>query len=158
MWQKYKPYIISIAIALGVGALSALLTQSSMDIYSQINQPPLTPPSWIFPVVWFVLYTLMGIGSALVYVNREREPDSAASALKIYAVNLVFNFLWSIVFFNFRAYLFAYIWLMILWVIIIVMIAKFRRVSPAAAWMQIPYLLWVTFASYLNLMIYLLNR
>lgn len=158
MWQKYKPYIISIAIALGVGALSALLTRGSMEIYAQINQPPLAPPSWVFPVVWFVLFTLMGIGSALVYVNRSNEPESAASALKIYATNLVFNFLWSIVFFNFRAYLFAYIWLMILWVIIIVMIAKFRRVSPAAAWMQVPYLLWVTFASYLNLMIYLLNR
>ena len=66
MWQKYKPYIISIAIALGVGGLSALLTRGSMDIYSQINQPPLAPPSWLFGVVWPVLYVLMGIGSAMV--------------------------------------------------------------------------------------------
>lgn len=158
MWQKYKPYIISIAIALGVGGLSALLTRGSMDIYSQVNQPPLAPPSWIFSVVWPVLYILMGVSSALVYVNRSRDPEAASSALKIYAVNLIFNFLWSIVFFNFRAFLFAYIWLMILWVIIIVMIARFRKVSPLAAWLQIPYLLWVTFASYLNLMIWLLNR
>ena len=158
MWQKYKPYIISIAIALGVGGLSTLLTRGSMEMYSQVNQPPLAPPAWIFSVVWPVLYILMGVSSAMVYINGNRDPEAASSALKIYAVNLIFNFLWSIVFFNFRAFLFAYIWLMILWVIIIVMIAKFRKISPTAAWLQIPYLLWVTFASYLNLMIWLLNR
>ena len=158
MWQKYKPYIISIAIALGVGGLSALLTRGSMDIYSQINQPPLAPPSWLFGVVWPILYVLMGIGSAMVYVNRNADFEAASSALKIYAVNLVFNFLWGIVFFNFRAFLFAYVWLMILWFIIIAMIIKFKKISRTAAWLQLPYLLWVTFASYLNLMIYLLNR
>lgn len=158
MWQKYKPYIISVAIALGIGALSAILTRGSMEIYSQINQPALSPPSWIFPVVWIILYTLMGISSAMVYTNRSVDPETAQSALRLYGVNLVFNFLWSIVFFNFRAFLFAYVWLMILWVIIIVMIIKFIKISPVAGWLQIPYLLWVTFASYLNLMIYLLNR
>ena len=158
MWQKYKPYIISIAIALGVGGLSALLTRGSMDIYSQINQPPLAPPSWLFGVVWPILYVLMGIGSAMVYVNRNADFEAASSALKIYAVNLVFNFLWGIVFFNFRAFLFAYVWLMILWFIIIAMIIKFKKIRRTAAWLQLPYLLWVTFASYLNLMIYLLNR
>ena len=158
MWQKYKPYIISIGIALGVGALSAILTRGSMEIYSQINQPALAPPAKIFPIVWIIFYTLMGISSAMVYINRSVDPGTAQSALKLYGVNLVFNFLWSIVFFNFRAFLFAYIWLMILWVIIIVMIIKFIKISPVAGWLQIPYLLWVTFASYLNLMIYLLNR
>ena len=158
MWQKYKPYIISVAIALGVGGLSALLTRGSMDIYSQLKLPPLAPPSGIFPVVWTVLFVLMGIGSGIVYVNRNKDFDTAMSALRLYVINLIFNFLWTIVFFNFRAFLFAYVWLMILWFIIIVMIIKFKKISSAAALMQVPYLLWVTFASYLNLMIYLLNR
>lgn len=158
MWKKYKPYIISTAIALGIGGLSALLTKNSMDIYSQLKQPPLAPPGSIFPIIWTILFILMGIGSAMVYVNRDKDPFEAASALKLYITNLVFNFLWTIVFFNFRAFLFAYIWLMILWVIIIIMIFKFNKISKTAALLQIPYLLWVTFASYLNLMIYLLNR
>ena len=95
MWQKYKPYIISIGIALGVGALSAILTRGSMEIYSQINQPALAPPAKIFPIVWIILYTLMGISSAMVYINRSVDPDTAQSALKLYGVNLVFNFLFD---------------------------------------------------------------
>lgn len=158
MWQKYKPYIISAAIALGVGALSSLITRGSMDVYSQVNQPPLSPPAWLFGVVWPVLYVLMGISSAMIFVRRSSDLEAATSALRIYGINLVFNFLWGIVFFNFRAFLLAYIWLMILWFLIIVMIVKFRKIHPPAGLLQLPYLLWVTFASYLNLMVYLLNR
>ena len=158
MWKKWKPYIISVAIALGVGALAAFFTRNSMDIYGALNQPPLAPPSWIFPVVWIILYTLMGISSAMVWIKGEGNGIDTTFPLKIYTVQLVFNFLWSIVFFNLRWYLFAYIWLMLLWVLIIVMIVQFRRISRIAGNLQIPYLLWVTFASYLNLMIYILNR
>ena len=158
MWKKLKPYVISVAIALGIGALAAILTRGSMDIYETLNQPPLTPPSWVFPVVWTILYTLMGISAAMVYIKGEESGIDTQPALRIYGIQLVANFLWSIVFFNFRWYLFAYIWLMLLWVLIIVMIIQFLKVSRLAAYLQIPYFVWVTFASYLNLMIYLLNR
>ncbi len=157
MWKKIKPFVISIAISLGVGALSALLTRNSMDIYSDIVQPPLAPPSILFPIVWTALYVLMGIGAALVYNQRELNPTEARNALIVYAVNLFLNFFWSIIFFNMRAYLFAFIWLLLLWAVILVMILQFRKVSPLAAYLQIPYLLWVTFAGYLNLAIYILN-
>ena len=157
MWKKIKPFVISIAIALGIGGLSALLTSGSMDIYSDIVQPPLAPPAILFPIVWTILYTLMGIGAALVWNKKEEQPKEVQDALIVYAVNLFMNFLWSIIFFNMRAFLFSFIWLVLLWVVILIMILKFRKVSPAAAYIQIPYLLWVTFAGYLNLAIFLLN-
>lgn len=158
MWKKLKPYVYSVAIALAVGGLSALLTRSGMDAYkNNINKPPLDPPMILFPIVWTILFTLMGIGSALVYKNRSNDRSAAASALRVYAVQLAVNFLWSIIFFNMQAYLFAFVWLLLLWALIIVMIIRFARLSKTAAYLQIPYLLWVTFAGYLNLMIYFLN-
>ncbi len=158
MWKKIKPYVISVLIALGIGALSALLTRNSMDMYKNIVQPPLSPPMAMFPVVWSILFILMGIGSAIIWIKRDTAPETASAALKVYGIQLVVNFFWSIIFFNMQAYLFAFIWLMILWLMIIWMIILFRKVSPAAAWMQAPYLLWVTFAAYLNLAVYILNR
>lgn len=155
MWKKIKPYVISIAIALGVGALSALLTRNNMDIYDKINRPALTPPMILFPIVWGMLYTLMGISSALVYVKRDEGDDGGA--LKIYALQLIVNFFWSIIFFNMQSFLFAFIWILLLWVLIIIMIVQFRKISPIAAYLQIPYLLWVTFAAYLTFMVYFLN-
>lgn len=157
MWKKIKPYVISVAIALTVGGLSALLTMENMDIYSRINRPPLSLPSWLFPVVWTILYVLMGIGAALVYNRKEFKPEGVRRSLIIYAVNLFLNFFWSIVFFNLEAYFLAFIWLVALWAVIVAMIISFRRVSPAAAYLQIPYLIWVTFAGYLTFAIYLLN-
>ncbi len=158
MWKKIRPYVISIVIALAVGGISALLTMNNMDLYSRIEQPPLAPPSWLFPVVWTILYILMGTGAALVYNRKEFKPEETRNALIVYAVNLVLNFFWSIIFFNLEAYLFAFIWLVALWIVIIAMIISFRKVSPVAAYLQIPYLIWVTFAGYLNLAIYILNR
>ena len=158
MWKKIKPYVISILIALGVGALAAYLTMDSMSIYSQINQPSLSPPGWLFPVVWSVLYILMGISAALIYTNKEASPQDKKSALKIYGFQLIVNFLWTLIFFNLRNWLFAFIWILLLWVLIIIMIVKFYKIKPIAGLLQIPYLLWVTFAAYLNFMIYLLNR
>ena len=157
MWKKIKPFVISIAIALGIGGLSAILTSDSMDIYSDIVQPSLAPPAILFPIVWTILYTLMGIGAALVWNKKDEQPKEVQDALIVYAVNLFMNFFWSIIFFNMRAFLFSFIWLVLLWVVILIMILKFRKVSPAAAYLQIPYLLWVTFAGYLNLAIFLLN-
>ncbi|MBQ3044418.1 MAG: tryptophan-rich sensory protein [Clostridia bacterium] len=158
MQNKIKPYVISCAIALAVGGLSALLTAGSMDLYSEIVQPPLAPPSFLFPVVWTVLYILMGIGAAMIYLEKDRMPREVSHALIVYAVNLFLNFFWSIIFFNMRAFLFSFIWLVLLWATIIVMIIKFRRIKPLAGYLQIPYLVWVTFAGYLNLAIYILNK
>lgn len=152
MWKKIKPYVISVAIALGVGALSAILTRGNMTLPA--IKPPLTPPEKAFPFVWSVLFILMGIGAALIYKDKYRDD----SALGIYALQLVINFFWSIIFFNMRAYLFAFVWLVILWLFIIWMIVKFKRINSFAAYLQIPYLLWVTFAGYLTLAIYILNR
>ena len=158
MWNKIKPYVISIAIALGVGGLSAWLTSGSMELYKSLRQPPLAPPAAVFPIVWTILFTLMGISAAIVYVKGAKGRADAGPALKVYALQLVFNFLWPIFFFNLQAYLFSFIWLLALWLLILYMIVLFRKISPAAAYLQIPYLLWVAFAGYLNLMIYILNR
>ena len=157
MWKKIKPYVISVAIALAVGGLSALLTKNNMSVYNNIERPALAPPMVVFPIVWSILFILMGISSAMVWVNREKDPDTAFAALRVYGMQLIINFFWSIIFFNMQAYLFAFIWLVLLWIFILVMIAQFRKISPLAAYLQLPYLLWVTFAGYLTLMIYQLN-
>ena len=158
MWKKLKPYVISVLIALLVGGLSALLTSGSMDIYGTVNTPPLSPPAIVFPIVWTILFTLMGISSAIVYVKGREEDIDISGALGVYLLQLAVNFFWSIIFFNMRAFLFAFIWIILLWILIIVMIKRFYEISPLAAYLQIPYLLWVTFAAYLNLAIYILNR
>ena len=137
MLKKLKPYIISVIIALAVGGLSALLTKNNMSIFEKINMPPLSPPSVVFPIVWAVLYILMGISSAIIYKNGT-DREEVQSALKVYALQLAVNFFWSLIFFNMQAYLFAFIWLVLLWVLVIVMIVKFKKISPAAAWLQIP--------------------
>ena len=155
MLKKWLPYIISIAIALGVGGLGAVLTMNSMDIYATLNQPALSPPGFLFPIVWTILYTLMGISAAIIYKS---DDPGRTQALKIYAFQLIVNFLWTIIFFNLRQFLFAFIWLVLLDVLVVIMISKFHKISPLAAWLQVPYLLWILFATYLNLGIYLLNR
>lgn len=157
MWSKLKPYIISISIALGTGALAAFLTRNNMNIYDSINKPPLAPAPIIFPIVWSILYTLMGISSALIWQQKESKYELATDAIFAYAIQLFLNFTWSLIFFNLQNYLFAFIWIVILWIVIFIMIIRFYKVSPLAAYLQIPYLIWVTFAGYLSLMIYLIN-
>ena len=158
LWSKIKPYIISVGIALAVGFLAALLTRDSMQIYGEIKVPPLAPPSILFPIVWTVLYVLMGIGAALVYKDREANQKDAEKALVIYAFNLILNFSWSIIFFRFRAFFAALICLIALLITIIKMIIAFYKVNKLSAYLQIPYLIWVAFAGYLNFAIWLLNR
>ncbi|MBP3695992.1 MAG: tryptophan-rich sensory protein [Clostridia bacterium] len=158
MLKKLKPFIVSVVIALAVGGISAAVTSGSMDIYSEINRPPLSPPSILFPIVWTVLFTLMGISAALVYRFKDTKHDGVRTALIVYGVNLAVNFIWSLIFFNMQAYLFAFIWILLLLAVIVAMIILFKRISPLAAYLQIPYLLWVAFAAYLNFAIYLLNR
>ena len=150
-------FTIAIIVPLFIGGLSAFLTRDNMNIYEEISTPPLSPPGFLFPVVWTVLYILMGISSALIWQKIEEYREKAENALLIYAVSLVFNFIWSIIFFNFRLYLLSFIWLAALLILIILTAVKYKKILPLAALLQIPYILWVTFAGYLNFGIYLLN-
>ncbi len=154
--RKYKPYIISVLIALAVGGLSAFVTKDYMDIYDEITRPPLVPPGFIFPIVWTVLYTLMGIGSAIMYTKcRETECNDTWGV--IYILQLVVNFFWSIIYFRMRSFFFAFIWLLLLIGLVIWMIIEFRKISKTAAYLQIPYLIWILFAAFLNFMTFILN-
>ncbi len=157
MLNKIKTYAVGILIPLAVGLLSAFLTKDNMDIYETLVKPLLAPPALLFPIVWTGLYVIMGIGSAMIYEADEDSADKKRG-LWIYAVQLAVNFFWSIFFFNNRAFLFSFAWLILLFGLIISMIVNFRRVNKTAAYLQIPYLFWVIFAGYLNLMIFILNR
>ena len=152
MKKSTKSYIFFIALSLGIGALSAFLTRNNMNIFDTVIKPPLAPPAWAFPVVWSVLYILMGIGAARVYL---REPQT--DALTVFAINLALNFFWSIIFFNLRAFGFAFIWLLLLLAVVIIMTVKFFRVEKLAGYLQIPYIIWLILAGYLNLFIFLAN-
>jgi tryptophan-rich sensory protein len=151
---KWKPLLKSVAISLGVGILSGLLTMGGRETYQSITQSALSPPSVVFPIVWTILYILMGISA---YIIAQSNSPSKKAALTIYAAQLIVNFFWSIIFFNAQAYLFAFIWLILLWVLIVAMMMSFYTIDRCAALLQIPYLLWVTFAGYLNWQIYILN-
>lgn len=157
MWAKIKPYLISIIIALGVGGLAAFLIKDNTDMYERILRPVLAPKAFVFPIVWTILYVLMGISSARVWLQKDEKSELVLDALFAYVIQLILNFFWSLLFFNMQNFLFSFIWLILLWVAIVIMIIRFYRVDPLAAYLQIPYLLWVTFAGYLNFMIYRLN-
>lgn len=158
MWKKIKPYIISVAIALAVGGLAAFLTRNDMDIYKEIVLPPLAPPSILFPIVWSILYVIMGIGAAMVYLEYGKNENAVRDALSVYGINLILNFMWSIIFFKFRMFLLAFIWLLALLGVIIKMILDFKKIKPISGYLQIPYAVWVAFAGYLNFAIWWLNR
>lgn len=154
--DKTKSYAVSILLTLAVGGMSGFLTSMGMDSFDALTKPPLTPPSFLFPIVWTVLFILMGVGAARIFMT---EPTAARNrALIVYVVQLAVNFLWSIIFFNLQAYGFAFFWLILLWILILTMIYLFCKVDKPAALIQIPYAIWVTFAGYLNLMIWLMNR
>ncbi len=147
--------IFSLFLSLGTGALAGFLTRDNTYIYSELNLPPLSPPSIVFPVVWSILYFLMGISA---YIILQSDSPNAKSALFIYVIQLLLNFSWSIVFFNYQQYLASFIILVILWVLVLIMTIKFYRINKLAGILQIPYLLWISFAGYLNLGILLLNQ
>ena len=151
----WKKLLAAISIPLLVGGLSALLSSGSMESFSQIQKPPLSPPGWLFPVVWTILFILMGTASYIVW--EKSSGKVRRHAITLYGVQLFINFFWSIIFFNAQAYLFAFVWLLILWILIIVTAVLFYRISKAAGYLLIPYLAWVSFAGYLNLAIFVLN-
>ena len=151
---KWKPLLLSLLISLGVGGLSAFLTKDSMETYKTLKQPPLAPPGWVFPVVWTILFILMGIAAYLVWIKNDPNRDTT---LLWYAAQLVFNFCWTLLFFNARWFGVSLLWLLVLWALILITTIKFYRTTPAAGWLMLPYLLWVTFAAYLNAGVWYLN-
>lgn len=156
MTVRFKPLLISLAIPLGVGALAALLTAGSMADYQALNQPPFAPPGWVFPVVWTILYLLMGFASYLVYTS-DADALTQRRALRAYAAQLAVNFLWPLVFFRWQMYLAAFFVLLVLWLLIVITIRRFNAARELAGTLLIPYLLWVTYAGYLNYGVYFLN-
>ena len=155
--KKIKPYVISVLIALITGTLSAILTKGSMSLYEEIITPPIAPPSILFPIVWTVLYVLMGIGAAMICTDKAAPAQKKEKALRVYALSLFVNFTWSLIFFNLRAFFFAFLWLALLFALIVATIVRYSKINKTAAYLQLPYLLWVAFAGYLTLAIYLLN-
>ncbi|MFR4799012.1 MAG: TspO/MBR family protein [Lentihominibacter sp.] len=138
---------------LSIGSIAAIITRGGSETFSAIDKPPLSPPGWLFPVMWTILYILMGIASYLV-MNSSKPHGSAAA---FYMIQLVFNFFWPIIFFNFELYLISFIWLVLLWILILITMILFSKISKPAAWLLLPYLLWVAFAGYLNFGIYIMN-
>ena len=155
--KKWQPYLLFCALTLGVGTLSAFFTRGNTSIYDEIITPPLEPPSFLFPIVWGILYLLLGIGAARVFRVRETNPAGARDAFAFFGMNLFVNFAWSILFFNCRAFWFSFIWLLLLLALTVRMAIAFRKLDKIAGYLQIPYILWVIFAGYLTLGIAILN-
>lgn len=153
MKKNIKALLTALAIPLAAGGLAALL---SGGIQQDFNKPPLTPPGWVFPVVWTVLYLLMGYSSYRVSMSGKPK-QQVNRALKLYGTQLFFNFLWPIFFFGFDWYLAAFFVLLVLWILILLTLRMFTAMDETAGDLLIPYLLWVTFAGYLNLGVYFLN-
>ena len=148
---------ICVSIPLIVGIVAGLLTQNSMELFQTLEKHTLSPPGWLFPIVWTILYALMGVSSYLI-LTADAGKEEIEQAIRLYSYQLVVNFLWSTFFFHFGWYLFSFLWIILLWILIFQMIRIFYEINKVAAYLNIPYLIWVTFAGYLNLSIWLLNR
>ena len=149
MKSTWKRYALWIALTEAVGGISALLSRDGMKLYqAAVTQPPLAPPMWVFPVVWTILYAFMGVSAARI----SQLPVSANTACgqKLFFTQLIFNFFWSIIYFNLQAYWPAFWWLVLLFAQVLAMVLYYRQEDPAAAWLQVPYLVWLAFAGYLN--------
>ncbi len=152
---RIKPLILSLLISLGTGFLSGIFIKDSSNFYETINKPSLAPPGFVFPVVWSILFTLMGISSYIIFISGSPKKKQA---LTVYFIQLAVNFIWPVIFFNERLFLVSFLWILLLWILIFIMIILFRRINKTAGKLQIPYFLWVTFAAYLNFMTFILNR
>ncbi len=140
-----------------MGALSAIFTNNSMNKYKNYNRPILSPPGWLFPIVWSILFVLMAISAYIVYTSNATKKEKT-DALFLYFLQLVINFFWTIIFFSFDQLLLGFLWIILLWIVVIFMMLAFFKIKPIAAYLQIPYILWLSFAAYLNLGIYVLNK
>lgn len=155
--STWKTYAFWIILTEAVGALSGWLSKDGTKIFNEfVIQPPLSPPPFLFPIVWGILYALMGISAARVWLSPPSGPRSRG--LNLYIAQLIMNFFWSLIFFNAQAYGLALLWLLVIWALVIWLICSFRRTDKTAALLLIPYLLWLTFAAYLNWGVWFLNR
>lgn len=153
--------IIAIAIPLAIGMLSSFITKDAMMSFNAMNKPPFAPPGILFPIAWTILYILMGISSYIIYAYDAQNDTSSLNlknkCLLLYAIQLIFNFFWSIIFFKFKLYIFAFVWLVILWILVFKLMKESKKISKVASYLSIPYLAWMAFASYLNIGIIILN-
>ena len=156
-WGKIWRLALCIAVPLGGGFVISLLTRNAMETFGNFSQPPLAPPAWLFPVAWTILYILMGVASYLIFYYGAKNPSCRKTSLILYGLQLALNFGWTIVFFNLEQRWAAFAMLMVMWLLIIVIMLKSAKISKAATLCLLPYVLWVTFAAYLNLSIAILN-
>ena len=153
---RLKTLIPAILLPLAVGAAAGFLTRDGMAIFASVNKPPLSPPGWLFPIVWTALYILMGIASALVW-SADASPIRRDRALSFYMLQLTANFVWPLIFFGMELYLVAFVWLVLLWLLSAITTLLFHYISSGAGRLMLPYMLWLSFALYLNLGVWILN-
>ncbi len=154
---KLSKLVVSLVLPIGLGSIAGAFTAKAIpEWFATLNKPSFNPPSYLFGPVWTVLYILMGVSMFLIWNTPKTELRQ--KALIVFGVQLFFNFWWSILFFSFHAIFLSVIDILLVWVLIIFMITLFKKIKPVAAYLQIPYLLWVTFATILNISIYYLNR
>jgi len=151
--SKFKIYAKSILIPVLVGAFVGIVTSNFID-YNMLEQPPLSPPAILFPIVWTILYTLMGVSYGILETNS--LVDSKINL--IYYLQLLVNALWSFFFFVFDLRLFSFFWILLLIALVVIMIIEFYKKNKTAGLLQISYLIWLVFAAYLNFGVYCLNR
>ena len=152
----WKSLLVCLLVPLGVGALSGLVNQSGMAAFSALEKPPLTPPDWVFPIVWGILYLLMGLASWLIHTSKG-DVGAVRAAMRLYGLQLGMNFFWPLFFFTLEWRLWAFVWLMVMWALILVVLLWFYRLRRTAGWLMLPYLVWTAFAGYLNLGVVLCN-
>ena len=150
--MNWKRLIISVLIPVGLGTIVGLLTSSN---YNDMIQPSFAPPGIVFPIVWSILYTLMGISA---YIIDRSGSYSSKEAMTVYYAQLCINLLWSFIFFTFKAYLLGFIWILLLIILVICMIKRFYEINKVSGLIQIPYILWLIFAAFLNFSIFTLNK
>lgn len=153
---KWNELLVSVGIAELVGILSAFFSGNSWSLYKELSLPPLAPPGIVFPIVWTILYALMGVSS--YFIGRSKgDEEKEQQAQSVYIIQLFVNFLWSIVFFGFLSFGLSVLVILVLLVLVGLMIYRFYKVEPKAAYLNIPYFLWVLYATYLNIGVLVLN-
>jgi len=153
--MNIKKLVFFIVGTIIIGGLFGFLTMGNMKTYDALIKPPLTPPGILFPIVWSILYVLMAVS---LYIVSESNSMNKEQSYLIYIVQLVVNSLWTLLFFGLNLRLIAFIWLILLIILVIKMIIEFYKINKVSAYLQIPYILWITFAAYLNFALYILNK
>lgn len=155
--RRLLTIMLFIAIPICVGLIASALTSDAMVAFNSMAKPPLAPPAMLFPIAWTILYVLMGLASYIIYKSNTKFEVMRFAAMFLYGTQLFFNFIWSIIFFRESNYMGAFVWLICLWGLVLLMLLSYRKISKTAFFLTIPYILWLTFAGYLNISIALMN-